>query len=447
MKIFITTLLLSCIISGLSVSIAIESPGAMVLSPIELQSDITTLRKTLEKYHPGLYWYTSQEEFDHLWNDLNAATDITMTDHQFFKLLLPVVARIKCAHTLFYPSKAIQSKGSRFPLDLTFIDGKAFILSGVTNQYSIPKGSELLSINGRPTKDIIKSLLPNLQAQGGNVGWKYVILENDFQNYYYYLIEHVDSFKIEYLDYSNKNEVSAIIAASQMETLRNYWQNWYPKKDGKPLSLKFLTDPDVVIITIKSLARARYKEYDQKFEKDIDQFFNEINKSGIKNLIMDLRGNEGGSESTRKLYSYLVKRTEVSPEDQNDGPLWIKPSKNSFDGNVMVLTNERSISSLEGFVSIFKYYQRGLTIGGSTPGCYKGLCGGKKHQLILPHSRFELIIPMHQTIYRNSIDARYQEGQGYPPDFKVEIKIEDIINGRDVVMEFALELIKKKAKE
>src|SRR5687768_5751892 len=100
-----------------------------------------------------------------------------MSEDQFFKLLLPVVAKVKCAHTLFYPSDKILSRGTRFPLDLKFINGKGYIMPDSINQYHIPKGSELLAINGKSLKELVDLLLPSLEAQGGNLGWKYVILE------------------------------------------------------------------------------------------------------------------------------------------------------------------------------------------------------------------------------------------------------------------------------
>jgi len=50
---------------------------------------------------------------------------------------------------------------------------------------------------------------------------------------------------------------------------------------------------------------------------------------------------------------------------------------------------------------------------------------------------------MYKTQYNNSLEVKYTDGQGYPPDFKVDVKIEDLIEGKDVVMEFALDRIKK----
>ena len=69
-----------------------------------------------------------------------------MTDQEFLRLLLPAVAGVKCSHTLFYPSKELMSRGTRFPLALEFIQGRAYIL-GYSGQNDIPEGSELMTIN------------------------------------------------------------------------------------------------------------------------------------------------------------------------------------------------------------------------------------------------------------------------------------------------------------
>ena len=109
------------VLCGLLFSFVNENIETRQLSPEELKKDVSILRKALEKYHPGLYWYTSKNEFDLTWDSLNASIDKPMSEDQFLKLLLPVIAKVKCAHTLFYPSDKILSRGTRFPLDLKFI--------------------------------------------------------------------------------------------------------------------------------------------------------------------------------------------------------------------------------------------------------------------------------------------------------------------------------------
>jgi hypothetical protein len=248
------------VLCALLLSFSHQNALTVEIAPAALRADVSALRKALEKYHPGLYWYTSREEFNRTWDSLMADIDRPLTEGQFFKLLLPVVARVKCAHTLFYPSDKMMANGSRFPLDLKFIGEKVYILSGISNQNLIPSGSELLSINGRPIQNILGLLLPNLQAQGGNLGWKYVILENDFQNYYYYLIEQADTFQVEYLDHLTGKKMAGQVKASAEEKLRKHWKNWYPQTTGPPLKIAYRDDKRLAIISVKSFTKGRYQE-------------------------------------------------------------------------------------------------------------------------------------------------------------------------------------------
>jgi len=245
------------------------------------------------------------------------------------------------------------------------------------------------------------------------------------------------------MDSKANKKVATTVQGDSAAELRNHWKNWYPEDEGPPLNLMYHDHPDAAIITIKSFNGGRYAQYNQDYQKLLDQYFNEIKLKEVENLIIDIRGNEGGSESVKTLFSYL-KGNQFTPNEDNKN--WydkIKPAKTTFDGRVIVLTNQNSISAQETFVSIFRYYQRGLTLGSSTAGCFKGLCGGKKYNLVLPNSKFRISIPRHQTNYINSSSANYQEGEGYPPDMKIQIKIDDLVEDKDVVMEFALAQFKK----
>jgi hypothetical protein len=313
-------------------------------SPKKLKQDADALRTALEKHHPGLHWYTSKEEFNSAWDSLDQKLTQPLTELEFFRLLLPVVAKVECAHTLFYPSSSIMAIGTRFPIDIKLIGDKIYLMPD-SSIYNIPRGSELISINNKPTEAVLHQLMPNLQAQGGNRGWKKAILENDFQNYYYYTIEQSAQFLVKYINYKTGQQESKVIDGSSDELLRKHWKNWYPVTDGPPLKIQYAENSALAILTIKSLVRGRAKIYNQDFDKLINQYFEEINKRGIKKLIIDVRGNEGGN-NPEKLYSYLAK-VDAPSKESNTKSIGIRPSKNSFEGPVIVLANERSISAQE----------------------------------------------------------------------------------------------------
>jgi hypothetical protein len=369
---------------------------------------------------------------------LNANITHSMSDNEFLKLVLPVVAKVKCAHTLFYPSREILGRGARFPIDLKFINGRAYVVDDSLSQDKIPLGSELLSINGKSLQDVIDLIFPGLEAQGGNRGWKYVTLENDFQNYYYYLIEHADSFAVEYIDYNTKQRASATIRASANEILKAHWKNWYPKKDGAPLKIEFVNDPEVAVITIQSMSKRRCDMYGQDFDKLLAQYFEEIAKRETKNLIIDIRGNEGGN-NPEQVYAYIAREGDKSIDGSAKS---IVPTSPIFRGKVILLMNERSISSLEVFAGTFINNNRGLTIGHSTPGSFNGLCGGNKRKIILSNSKFEIQIPLHASTWTFTRAFDLKVGEGFSPDIKIEENIDDILAGKDQAMELALRKLK-----
>ncbi len=188
----------------------------------------------------------------------------------------------------------------------------------------------------------------------------------------------------------------------------------------------------------KSFSKGRYEQYHQDFDKLIASYFAEIKTRKVQNLIIDLRGNEGGNNPER-VYSYIARENDKN----TDGPgKIIEQKKNLFQGEVIVLTSNRSISAQESFVAVFKNNNRGLTIGQPTPGSYDGLCGGNKRKVLLPHSQFEIRIPLHAGLRTYVAPVNYRKGEGLPPDIRVDENINDVLSGKDSMLELALDKIR-----
>jgi C-terminal processing protease CtpA/Prc len=141
-----------------------------------------------------------------------------------------------------------------------------------------------------------------------------------------------------------------------------------------------------------------------------------------------------------KVYSYIARENDKSTEVSAKP---IPQARDLFRGNVLVLTNERSISAQEAFVSIFKNNERGLTIGQPTAGSYDGLCGGSKRKVVLPNSRFEIQIPLHSSRRTYVNGGNYNIGEGFPPDIKITESIDSFLSGKDLALEMALDQISK----
>ncbi len=129
------------------------------------------------------------------------------------------------------------------------------------------------------------------------------------------------------------------------------------------------------------LLRARYAEYgDQLLVIKVPEFIfsqdeveNMIGKARKhENLILDLRGNPGGSVDTLKYLIGGVFDKEIKIADRvgrkETKPEMAKPSRNPFTGKLVVLVDARSASAAELFSRLVQLQKRGAVIGDRTSG-------------------------------------------------------------------------------
>lgn len=157
-------------------------------------------------------------------------------------------------------------------------------------------------------------------------------------------------------------------------------------------------------------------------------------------LIIDIRGNGGGritsaeqlaSRFTNKklLVGYIQHKTGKRHNDFSEmRPQYLKPSKGiRWQKRVFVLTNREVFSAANEFVKYMKCCQQVTIIGDHTGGG-----AGLPFSSELPNGwtvRFSAC-----PIY----DANRQSTEfGIDPDVKVDLKIEDLIRGKDTIIERA----------
>ena len=79
-------------------------------------------------------------------------------------------------------------------------------------------------------------------------------------------------------------------------------------------------------------------------------------------------------------------------------------------------------------------------VGEETGGGYLGNTSGDEMQVVLPHSGITVSVP-HWCYLTAGVDQKHA-GRGVPPDVEVHATIEDVLAGRDVVLEKTLGLIR-----
>jgi carboxyl-terminal processing protease len=160
-------------------------------------------------------------------------------------------------------------------------------------------------------------------------------------------------------------------------------------------------------------------------------------------LVVDLRGNPGGSVETLKSFVGGVFAKEVKIADRvgrkESKPEVAKPGHHPFPGKIAVLVDARSASAAELFARIMQIEKRGVIVGDHTSGS------------VMESERFSERMgeAPRVTFYGVSItewdlvmaDGKSLEHTGVTPDEIVLPSATDLASGRDPVLTRAAELL------
>jgi hypothetical protein len=107
---------------------------------------------------------------------------------------------------------------------------------------------------------------------------------------------------------------------------------------------------------------------------------------------------------------------------------------------VYILTDGRNYSASTDFTSLASRLDNVFIVGEETGGEYRSYISGAMFGLVLPNSKIGVKVPTWKTILAIEEDPK-NRGRGVIPDYPVSITLDDFINGKDIVKEFAFKLI------
>ena len=459
------------------------------ISRTQLQQDFMILRKALEEGHAGLYRYTSKRDMDAAFDHALEAIDRDMTNAEFYAIVTTLLDAIKCGHTQFVlpkESKAyLQETGRQIPLKLRFISGKAYVVASTDRQ--IVTGSELLSINGKPIGGIAKAILRHLPGDGEIETGKYRALSAQFSWYYFLFVERPDSFAIEYLDSSGQKRKTTLAALTAKDTQAVLDKsNPVPAESvDKPWRYELMSSvPRAARLKVETFAPPDEGIDGQTFAQFLESSFKKVEDDKIEDLIIDLRGNDGGEDYGPLLYSYIAEgdfevyasvdasaeklplisqyskinadfqtkfenqlgpsaggRYEITTKSEYFLPTQ-QPRPMNYRKRVWVLTDGEVFSTGTVFCSLAKSHKRGIFVGEETGGAYQGFNAGDLVVITLPASQLRAVIPLLRFTIATG-EVPYPR-RGILPDHPVIPSIKDALGGVDSELDFALKLIGRK---
>ncbi len=271
----------------------------------------------------------------------------------------------------------------------------------------------------------------------------------------------------------------------------NKWMYGYDKVRKEPIrSLKFYgTDSAIAYLKIKQFADGPYK-------KSYKHIFDSVRNAGSEVLVLDLRDNPGGrAAEVVELYRYFAdssfqtyspakvssKTSLLSPgfykavpkllwpflslyypyhtvdrliktnkhKDGNyyyrglNGVKWKSVHENAFKGKVYLLINGGSFSASCLLASKMTLLPNVTIVGEETGGDFNGTVAGQMPMLNLPNSNIIWRVGLMHIRPTNRTDVK---GRGIFPDVEMKEKASDLIQNKDIIMDWILKQEKETKK-
>ncbi len=406
----------------------------------ELQDDFIQLRQSLEADHCNLYEYTSKEKFDSLFDHQYGLIDHPMQYHEFFRILAPVNNSIGCMHSNVWMAGGFWKAGkdSLFPLQIKFIEGYAVVNGYYNDTAQVPVGSIILEINSQPVKEILDDLKSTYSSDGLNKQFPLSQVEKRFPMAYARYYGFPEKYEVLYALPGRKTwEKKELIPADIQSVRKVIFKNFnYP-----PLTLKIIENNNTAVLKIPSFIFYDRVEY---FTNFLDSAFSKIKNRNIENLILDLRGNDGGDPfCSVPLFSYLEKEpVSYFAKEYGRYSDFARPiplAENHFKGNLYTLIDKYCGSTNGHFCALLKYNRIGTLVGEEGGATYK--CNARTEEFTLNNTK--MIINIARATFSAAVDDM-DKTRGVEPDHYVEQTYKDYLNGADTVMKFTVNLISQR---
>ncbi len=455
---------------------------SLVYQPEQMQADLEKFKTALTKVHPGTYTHQNRDEFNQMMNDLMFRTSKPMEAQAFYKIVLRLIANIHDGHTQAYTfgklGNVINSQ-KRLPFQVYIRDERIFIVKNLSS-LEITEGSEVLSIDGNLSNEIIFEILAHYSSDGESRSGMLHWLGGPYKSFYRIYPEifgEQPTYNLVYRDYKTRKIIKTKIEAVSKEVYETRESEKYPSETTPEEAFNFEINEDenYAYLKISRFFKDGYDEPENTYPDFYKQCFKEIFNGNIKNLIIDLRNNGGGKASNAAyLLQYFIDQPftpakgivtlgddkyflEITGDTLNlNASFGLKLKKDNtfkvtnyellrdlmnynpieeyhYKGRLVVLINGGTTSAAGIAAGLLKEYTNADLAGTETYG-YAGISNGVRQISIKGnHTETAIYLPLLHAEY--TIDEHIQK-RSVVPDHNISNSIQDILEGNDAVLEF-----------
>lgn len=466
-------------LAGLSATVAMPfvARAADTPSAADLRDDVAILRAALT-LHPGLYRYSTPLQLDARLAQFETAFIAATSLETRYLLLSRLLATLRCGHSycnFFNQNKTVATalfgRTTRLPFHFRWIAGAMVVTD--RGGPDLPRGSQVLLVNGVAPRDLLARLLPYARADGHNDAKRVSLLEVRGDD----SIEYFDVFHGLVFDAPRDGvhhivarrpdgkQVTAALPAIDLDQRRAQMVT-HDYRGDRPVWEWTMRPDGIAVLTMPGWAL-----YDSKWDWRgwLDDRLDGL--AGAKGLIVDLRDNEGGQDCGDPILARLIRAPIRTPAAERRvrfqrTPAWLDRHLDTWDDSFRtlgvgarpaangfyVLEGDRGdaaiqpagrpltlpVAALVGPVNSSATFQfaenaqrsgRVKLFGATTGGNRRGINGGCFFFVRLPGSGIEFDLPLIGYFrLKPAPDA------GVVPDLAVTASIADVAAGFDPVM-------------
>jgi len=474
-----------------------------LIAPEILRLDVEQIVKRVVEVHPEPFAMVSEQAFRAKAQLVKQSIRFPLSPSEFYLRVAPLIAMLGDIHSnlelpKYLPTQtreaksvAINSSPKLFPLAVLYENEHIYVAADLSESPQIPVGALIKSINGAPIDYLLKVMkgLTVLETESGQrrkiqVDFPWLISVMGYARSGYEIVYQWQNqqitLTIEGIVPAKTQKEEVLADSSEVINQSNSQSSFYGNS--------FLTDKTAL------LWFNDFKEDPQVFSEFLEKQFQKINNRQIKNLIIDVRYNEGGlSQNIKSLLAYLTERPifwsqagqiniskplkklhrqktrqrrknkyqwglQWLPLEWTDSLLYevswsdvgqkipvefekISPQETPTPLKFVVLTNGFCYSACSSFVATVNYYDLAETIG-EMAGSYARVQYAYPLITQLSHSQLKLALPTMKLIFDNKFKDRKSVMGGnnnlISPDLFIQRNSQQVIERQDVSLTTAL---------